>query len=231
MQPECDLAALLQTEVSVARLSSYREAADADLLPAVSRYMWNTQLCEALFPAIHGVEVALRNTIDAHMTSVHGQAWFDKPGVLLIQEQADALAHVKKRLRQEKKSETHDRIVAELSFGFWTGMLGRTYERPIWQTAVASAFPQVPRHMRTRSALATRLNDIRSLRNRVSHHESIWRRPYLDKEYQVTVQTLQWFAPALHEAVCLIDRFPAIHAAGSLTLQPAVETLGKTWSP
>jgi hypothetical protein len=231
MQPECELAIHLQDAISAARLSSYADAADQSLIPAVARYAWNTQLCEALYPALHGVEVALRNRVDTHMRSIHGDLWFDTAGVLLVPDQAETLKGVRSRLKRDNIPETHDRLIAELNFGFWTGMLAQPYERTIWQTAVATVFPGVPRHMRTRSALASRLNDIRKLRNRMSHHESIWRRPHLDKEYACALETLSWIAPALHQTVLLIDRFPSTLAAGPLTHENAVAALGSTWTP
>jgi hypothetical protein len=110
-------------------------------------------------------------------------------------------------------------------------MLASCYERPVWQTNVRSDFPNVPNYRRTRSQIASRLNDVRALRNRMSHHESIWRRPHLDKEYESVVESLEWFSPALREAVRLVDRFPVILAAGHIAFMPDIEALGKVWKP
>jgi hypothetical protein len=230
MQPDCDLVRQFELAVTPLRLTGYADPSDSGLLPAVSRYIWNASLCEALYPSINSVEVVLRNIIDRRLRADVGEFWFDQPGVLLIQDQMVSLAAARTRLQREKLPETHDRIVAEFGFGFWTGMISRPYERPIWQTNVALDFPSVPRSRRTRSAICSRLNDIRSLRNRASHHESIWRRSHLDREYECVVEMLGWLSPALRDTMGVVDRFPALLAAGPMAFRSQVEALGKTWT-
>lgn len=231
MQPDCDLALHFQQAISAPRLTGYADPADQDLMPAVGRYLWNTALCEALYPPVHGVEIVLRNIVDKRLRVLHGDFWFDDPLILLVGKQKTDLGLARVRLQGGGLPETHDRIVAELGFGFWTGMLAGCYERPVWQTNVRADFPNVPTHRRTRSQIAGRLNDVRALRNRVSHHESIWRRPHLDREYECVVETLEWFSPALRESVRLVDRFPAVLGAGHAAYMPGIEALGKTWKP
>ena len=95
MQSDLDLAILFQDAVSAPRLTSYLEDGDENLVPAVSRYVWNTALCEALYPSVHGVEVAFRNIIDRRMQVLHGEYWFDDPAVLIVKDHDKAVARAR----------------------------------------------------------------------------------------------------------------------------------------
>lgn len=66
------------------RLDGYRQHAPADKdISLLARYLWNVQLCEALYPAIQCLEVTLRNSIHGAATTTFGQAdWYDTPGLL-----------------------------------------------------------------------------------------------------------------------------------------------------
>ena len=51
--------------ISVPRLERYRpKTGAAPNLHMLTNYFWNMDLAEALFPSLHAVEVALRNTIN-----------------------------------------------------------------------------------------------------------------------------------------------------------------------
>ncbi len=140
---------------------------------------WNTALCEALYPSLHGVEITLRNIIDSRVRTLHGDLWFDKPGALKLPHQMESLARVRVRLQKRHEPETHDRIVSELGFGFWTGMLDPLYDKDLWRSGAALAFHGAPRNKRARAVLLARVNGIRQLRNHASHHDVLWKRAQL----------------------------------------------------
>jgi hypothetical protein len=74
-------------------------------------------------------ELLPRNELHNALTSLHGPTWFDRPGLL----QPDLLrkvAAVKSNLTRAGRPLDPGRIVAELSFGFWTQLYGRVYEVP-----------------------------------------------------------------------------------------------------
>jgi hypothetical protein len=82
------------------------------------------------------------------------------------------------RLKQDGKPQTPDQIVAHAMFGFWLGILGPTFESStdslaLWPNCLAATFPNDP--VMTRARAHQLLERIKSLRNRVSHHEPAWR--------------------------------------------------------
>jgi hypothetical protein len=131
---------LLQVTLSVDRLSTYRLPSDQDDLDAAARYLWNMALCEALYPALQAQEIALRNALHEGISKLHGVMWFDTPSLLDSFAQ-HAVASVKSDLVKDRKPLTPGHIVARLTFGFWTSLFNRAYERTLWQQLLRRPTP------------------------------------------------------------------------------------------
>lgn len=82
------------------------------------------------------------------------------------------------------------RVVAELSFGFWTGLFGPKYT-DLWKDHLVKVFPRRPLQ---RAQVQSRLNGIRKLRNRVAHHETILDRS-LQRDANQIFDTISWINP------------------------------------
>src|SRR6185436_6537189 len=109
----------------------------------IARHLYNSGLCEALFPTLHTLEIALRNSIDRVLhadlpTSTHGGAgvsglpsagcWLDASSGVLGAWEQEEVRKVKQRLVREGKRVTRHRLLAGLSLGFWAGLFTRRYE-------------------------------------------------------------------------------------------------------
>jgi len=188
-------------EYSAANLSEIEKALSADRLQpyqasvgwntelAVRLYEQNTLLAESLYSVLQGLEVALRNTIHAQLASDYGRAeWYDT--LKLEPEQNVMLRKAKDILTKEGKPLDAGRVVAELSFGFWTGLTGPRYD-VLWRNHLVKIFPRRPVQ---RAHVQTRLNSIRKLRNRVAHYEPILSRP-LQKDVNQIFDTISWMSP------------------------------------
>ena len=96
------------------------------------------------------------------------------------------------------------RVVAALSFGFWvslTGSGGRltsgskaNYEMTLWRPALRRAFPH--REKLTRKQVHRPLNDLRTLRNRIAHHEPIFARD-LAGDHERILDVAGWISPTM----------------------------------
>lgn len=206
--------------ISEERLKRYQQTQDDDTL---ARYLWNIQLCEALYPSLCIVEVALRNTIHNTLAGHYGrQDWF--AAARLGRDDAATLRFTIQRLREAGKDPTPGRIVAGLSFGFWTGLLSSLYGNsprgPQWWTSpqsplLAAAFPYAPPGIQQyRGRLQTRFNEIRRLRNRSFHYECIFDDPKLMQKHERILEAIDWIHPELGIANRTVDRFISIHAQG-----------------
>ena len=189
----------------------------------VANYFWNTALCEALYPTLDALEIALRNTIHSAATDVYTtEFWFDRPGVLL-KTQPNAIRVARDALLRRSAPVTVGRIVAELHFSFWTYLLSSPYDRPLWQPTgyrlLREAFPHVPFRQRTRKAVHNRYDAIRRLRNRVFHYEPIWNRANLAQDHRDILEAITWISPTLGDTVQHFDRFPSVLADGRQALE------------
>lgn len=210
----------VQQAISVKRLDAYRQSPTDDNTEIIARYVWNMHMCEALYPSLQCLEISLRNSLYNSITHSEGNvSWFSPRSTLLDRTEIDTLSKAENKLRQARKPIIPDRIIAELSFGFWTSLLSSKYEQTIWNRAAKLAFPQCPRSMRKRRLVAPRLHEIRHLRNRVFHYEPIWRQPNLCSQHAQIMETIEWISPEMKEIagascrfndVCLQKTFDAI---------------------
>lgn len=80
------------------------------------------------------------------------------------------------RLNKEGKPNTPDQMVAHAMFGFWLDLLAPGFEGAdplaLWPKCTSAVFPNDV--SMDRAKVARYLNDIKKLRNRVSHHEPVW---------------------------------------------------------
>ena len=202
----------LHLPLSEIRLETYRPPNGSDV-EMVTNYFWDVALAEALLPALHGVELVLRNSIHAEMTRRHGSPmWFYQPGVL-EPGQLGQLATALRQLADRKTTPTDGHIVAELTFGFWVSLISDPYQQRLWQpnryALLASVFPNAVGL--SRQQIHRRYNLIRrELRNRVFHHEAIWDRPNLRQEHADILTAIAWISPTFGHAIRGMDRFPFV---------------------
>jgi hypothetical protein len=115
----------LELALSLERFERYLAWAGGDRERAIELYTLNTRISESLYTPLQSLEVVLRNRIHLVMTEAFGgEGWFQQPGVLLNERQPEQLAKAIEDLESVNKMPTPGRIVAALSFGFWTAMFG-----------------------------------------------------------------------------------------------------------
>ena len=82
--------------------------------------------------------------------------------------------------------------MAALSFGFWVALFDHRYEA-LWVKALHRAFrPDGPR---LRKHVSARLSELRLLRNRVAHHDSL-QRVAIDTQHEHMLELARWPDPA-----------------------------------
>jgi hypothetical protein len=211
-----DFSTLLRKAISHERLDAYHQrGTDGSDLNLFAHYVWNIALCESLYPALQGLEVALRNSIhDAASAAYQTERWFDDSRAIPHVREQDAVGKARETLVRDRKPQEAGRIVAELSFGFWTSLFDVRYEQILWPRLLKATFPFMPRHIRTRKMLSVRLHRIRHLRNRVFHHEPIWHWRDLVQQHAELHETIGWINPAMREMILVLDRFSNLHRHG-----------------
>ena len=212
----------LQLPLSKERLEAYRPDQGSDLAMVVN-YFWNLRLCEALYPTLNAVEIALRNSINSALNNYYNnEYWFEgewtNNSLLVESTQYTQIEDARSKLRKRNSEENPGRIVAELSFGFWVGLLNRPYEEKIWSlndyALLRIVFPAARRRDRKRSLLRDRFAVINDLRNRVFHYEPIGYRKTLGQEHANILQAIGWISPVMRDSIKLYDRFPDVYNTG-----------------
>ena len=214
---DAQLLASIEPSLSTARLHRYQSPTGVPLETAVN-YLWNIELCEAFYYSLHAVEIALRNGLHRSLTQHFGiPQWYDGQGIL-EPDQKRTVQLVKDRIQRRGDSVTPDRVVSELTFGFWVVLLSRPYDARLWTANSAGnlkhVFMRIPKRQRQRQVIHQRYNSIRELRNRVMHHEPLFDDHILRQRHGEVYQALHWLNPRMVDVVEWYDRFPDIYMHG-----------------
>lgn len=183
--------------LSHARLSNYRSFFGAvDDTEALGLYQWNEELSAVLFRTISLLEVVLRNQFHQAMSRRYGAVGGNGS--------RDWYVHVKLNQRSESKIQriTHkksgeqwllrvpapspDDVVSGLTFGFWPHLLDLKFDlqgQPVaWGPILVDVLPGHRQRQASywakqkhRDTLFARLDLCNELRNRIAHHEPIWK--------------------------------------------------------
>jgi hypothetical protein len=207
----------LELALSLERFGRYLAWAGRDRERAIELYTLNTRISESLYIPLQSLEVALRNRIHVVMAEGLGdEAWFQQAGVLLNDRQPDQLTKAVEDLKAVNKMPTPGRIVAALSFGFWTAMFGPHYEG-LWRTTLHRIAAKPDGKRLRRKDFSGPLTPIRSIRNRIAHHEPIitWDLPGIHKRM---VELTRWLSPAAATWCRENDRFDQVYPAERILL-------------
>ena len=206
----------LEQALSLERFGRYLDWAAGDRARAIELYTLNTQISESLYTPLQMLEVALRNRIHAVMTEARHEDWFHDAGFLLGKWQPDQLAKAIEEVREERKEPTPGRIVAALTFSFWTAMFGKDYET-LWRTTPHRIGSHPDGKGLRRKDFSGPLAPIRTLRNRIAHHEPIieWNLP---KHYGKMIELTGWLCPAAADWCEAHGRFLEVYPPEAITL-------------
>jgi hypothetical protein len=190
---ETDIAAL-EDALSLERFARYLDWAGGDRRLAVELYTLNTRLSESLYTPIQMLEIALRNRIHAVLSAELHAHWYDETRCQLDTRQAEQLASARNDLSAAQKPDAPGRVVAALTFGYWTAFFNTDYE-DLWRKHMHRIAKRADGKSLTRKDFSRSLTPIRLLRNRIAHHEPIleWNLP---KHYANIIQLTEWLSPA-----------------------------------
>ena len=138
------------------------------------------QLCCKPFGVL---EVVLRNALHAQLVERTGRPdWWADPrsDAQLLPREREAVADAVATADDRHQEPSSDDVVAAAGFGLWVGLLSdgvprhplHSYETALWQPRLRRAFPH---YAGGRKHLHAELDVIRKTRNRVAHHEPIFR--------------------------------------------------------
>ena len=170
----------LQSIISEPRLSSYLKIAKNDKEKAYHLYLYNLEISQILYHNIHWLEIILRNAINQKLIEAEGNNWYqsdflDRDEEKQIREILER--HEEKQGKRKKQGLSYQKlnnatIMGKLNFGFWSGLFKPCYD-DFWRHELRHIFSTDENLFRPR--IYRQLNNIRIIRNRIAHHEPIFR--------------------------------------------------------
>lgn len=152
--------------VSQPRLEPYIKQTGGDKRTAWELYEWNASMSAALTEVIHHAEILIRNAMVRELEMIH-------PLAFPWNQQNDTIATIAMRATNSKWkiAPTENDIISQLNLGFWTSLVASDdfQVKALWQDHLNNAFPHQP----DRRKVGHALEDLRQLRNRCSHQDSL----------------------------------------------------------
>lgn len=195
-----------QQVMSPGRMNRYLIAAGSSKA-AMTLYRRNLSLSQELFTIISCFEITLRNAIDAHFVPLFGPDWlrdaasaggmFSNPRCFVTAQ------NINDAVTKLSAAYTHNKLVAELGFGFWRYMFAPHQFQATGQTLLAifpGKPPSTPTAQYNAKYIFNQLVQINNIRNRIAHHEPICFIPgqpikdttYSRQNYTLIKQLFQW---------------------------------------
>lgn len=116
---------------SADRLKKYFSLYPGDEVKAIKHYQCNIMLSEAMYPCLSVFEVELRNSVVRELVAfAKREDWYvvfsTTPGLMELNKY---ISTAKKQIAARGEDIATAKITAELTWGFWTSLFNRNYER------------------------------------------------------------------------------------------------------
>lgn len=184
----------LPNVLSAPRFATYLAEKNGDKERALALYQWNMELSSAFIVPLQIGEVSVRNSIVRAIEMTYGENWpWEKSFQISLKNPPKGYSP-RRNIIDLCRLPTTGKIVAELKFVFWEKMFTRGHDAVIWNSYFRTVFPNADS---TKDIQILRkegyesLYKIRDLRNRIAHHEPIFRRN-IQEEYDRIKNIISW---------------------------------------
>ena len=167
------------------RLFSFAYSENDTISDIITNYADNIKISQSIYPELCTLEVILRNAIDSTLKNNISQTWLEDEinnNALLDASEYKTLIKAYYNTKDDCKAASKDfttgKVIANLSFGFWTNLCVKKYNSKIWNKPKCfyGVFANYP-YGRSINPIAKKLYAIRRFRNIVFHYEKIFKYP------------------------------------------------------
>ncbi|MGB3961793.1 MAG: hypothetical protein WBK95_06120 [Sulfurimonas sp.] len=147
------------------------------------------------------LEIALRNAINKFLTLSIGENWYEDQN-FLTKDSIRKVEEAKNVLLSRRESVSKNKIIAELSLGFWVNLFKKPYDKKLRINELKKIFPNLPAPQEkfiSRDVLYKELNHIRNFRNRVFHYEKVINKDNYNNVHNEIFEILGYFDNEIHE--------------------------------
>lgn len=182
-------------------MSTYRNAlrsAAPSYEAALELYAWNTAVSAAFLTPLHICEVVVRNAVADALVSTYGERWPWSPAFLRsLPDPKHVYSPRRDLVNATRSTRSTGKAIPELNFIFWQNMFTSRHDERIWNAHLLDILPgldpQTPTSI-SRESVYNDLQQIRLLRNRIAHHEPIFRRN-LGDDYSKVLTLIRYRCP------------------------------------
>ncbi len=198
--------------ITPVRISAYGKES-IDIL--IERYIYNLKLSEAFYPALSLLEITLRNKICNAIEKLICKDWLInelKIQNILENKEYQKLLDSANKIKKAGKTITNDRLVSEMTLGFWIHLCTKSYKPKLWDKKgfFELVFPNYTNNgqLRKIAPIQNNLLAILRLRNRIFHHEIIINGKQTPQEqYQIIADMLHLLSNEAELLLQKISRF------------------------
>jgi hypothetical protein len=202
--------------ISQPRFARYFAASGDEIDKAWELYRANIALSQQVYAIIGILEVTIRNSIDRYLTETHGAEWLaeavSENGFLNNTAGCEESFHYVQDSIQKLGGEySHDKLIAQLSFGFWKYFFSK-HEYTAAGNSLVKIFPNRP-FGTNQKLIYHNLTKIVLLRNRIAHLEPICfenktsniSTKLVKKRYTLMLEMMRWLGFDPNELLHEID--------------------------
>ena len=198
--------------ITPVRISAYGKES-IDIL--IERYIYNLKLSEAFYPALSLLEITLRNKICNAIEKLICKDWLInelKIQNILENKEYQKLLDSANKIKKAGKTITNDRLVSEMTLGFWIHLCTKSYKPKLWDKKgfFELVLPNYTNNgqLRKIAPIQNNLLAILRLRNRIFHHEIIINGKQTPQEqYQTIIDMLHLLSNEAELLLQKISRF------------------------
>lgn len=175
--------ASIRQALSAARMQTYEAAMQirgADDEAALQLYVWNALVSAQLLAPLHVCEVVIRNAVADALSGVYGDNWpwsasFERS----LPDTGKGYSPRRDLQQARQQAQNTGKVIPELKLAFWQRMFTGRHDERLWNTHLLRVLPNLDGGQPVsllRSDIYADLEKLRQLRNRIAHHEPVFRR-------------------------------------------------------
>lgn len=216
----------IKQALSETRLATFEAATRVEpvLSNALALYAWNAQVAAAMLAPLHVCEVVLRNAVSDAIEAVYGHRWPWSPGFeKSLPDSAKGYSPRRDLIQARESRVNQGKVIAELPFFFWQTMFTQRFDARLWGPHLRHVMPAMDASREVaslRRLIFDELEQVRKLRNRIAHHEPVFKRD-LGADFQRICKLIAWRSPETatwlmqnQKVLTLLAERPPIHHQG-----------------
>jgi len=141
------------------RFKGYLDTLNPNESVAKESYLMNIRVSQKFYPLLSFVEIGLRNSINKQLIFYFTEDWYNNENLLklLRDEERNRIKNAIQRLNEKGSQIRAGKVVAELTFGFWSSLFDKHYNSSLWGK-LKLTFPFMPKVISKRNEVSPRIN-------------------------------------------------------------------------